>query len=125
MIRREHIPIIVIVAIVLALSFAVWALKTLGGGPQGDIMQAAFDNDIQMLEACVNAGGDVNSLTPEGWTAVMYAASGNNPEAVTFLIRSGADINIRNDDGKTALTLAKEKEFDNVVRILESEGAIE
>ena len=125
MIRREHIPFIVIIAIILALSFAVWALKSLGGSREGDLMRAAFENDVQMLEAFANSGGDLNGVTPEGWTAVMYAASGNNVEALKFLIHNGADVNMRNDDGQTALTLAKEKEFDEVVRILESEGAIE
>ena len=125
MIRREHIPFIAIVAIILALSFAVWALKSLGGSREGDLMRAAFENDVQMLEAFLNSGGDLNGVTPEGWTAIMYAASGNNVEALKFLIHNGADVNMRNDDGQTALTLAKEKEFDEVVRILEREGAIE
>ncbi len=125
MLRKGHVIVIAIVGIILALAFAYWALKGLSGEPQGDLMRAAFDGDMFMLKAIVDAGGDVNTVTPEGWTALMYAATGNSLEATRYLIDNGADINARNDNGKTALTLAKEAQFDAVAKLLQDEGAIE
>ena len=125
MLRKGHLWIIFIIGIILALAFAYWALKGLTGQPQGDLMKAAFEGDMFMLKAIVDSGGDVNSVTQEGWTALMYAAVGNNPEATRYLITNGADLNARNDNGKTALSLAREAQFEDVAKMLHDEGAIE
>lgn len=125
MLRKEHIPIVVVVGIILALSFGVWAIKSLGVKPEAALMKAALENDVDLLETRLNAGADVNTRTGDGWTALMYAASGNSMEAVQYLLREGASLNLRNNDDKTALALAKENQNLEIARLLENAGGLE
>jgi ankyrin repeat protein len=125
MLRKEHIPIVVVVGIILALSFAVWAVKSLGVKPEAALMKAALENNVDILETRLNAGADVNTRTGDGWTALMYAACGDSAEATQYLLKEGAELNLRNNDDKTALTLAKEKQNPDIVRLLQEAGGIE
>ena len=49
----------------------------------------------------------------------MIAAAANQPGLVTILIKAGADIGARDEKGETALSIAREKDGQAVIKLLE------
>ena len=72
------------------------------------LMTAARDSkNLEVLDALINEGVDINKKDYDGWTALMTAARYNvNAEVTNALIEAGADVNAKNNDGWTALMLA-------------------
>lgn len=71
---------------------------------------------------------DVNHVNDLGWTALMEAIVLNDggkrqQEMVQLLIDYGADVNLADFEGKTPLYRAKERGYEEIVRILENAGA--
>ena len=69
-------------------------------------MQSASSIDI--IEACLSNGLDINVKTREGLTPLMTAAYLNNPSVVDFLLLKGADPSLRDNSGRTVLHYAAE-----------------
>lgn len=88
---------------------------------------AATTGSLQLLNALLAAGGDVNDKGAHATTALMQAAYSDYAEVerVKFLLDHGADINARNEKGDTALRIAKRKGATKVVELLVSFGAQE
>ena len=61
----------------------------------------------------------MNIQNRKGETALMIAVSNQYINIVIYLIEKGADVTIRNNNGKTALDIAREKNFDKIVSLLE------
>ncbi len=60
--------------------------------------------DIDIVNALIEKGLDVNERNSLGYTSLMLAAfSGKSGELMATLIEHGADVNIFNNDGETAL----------------------
>jgi hypothetical protein len=69
-------------------------------------------------------GADVNAVANDGSTALILAASAGDAKIVRDLLSEGADPSARfTQTGKTALMVAKEKNFTEIVRLLEGAGA--
>ena len=61
---------------------------------------------IDVIEACLSNGVDVNVQTSEGLTLLMTAACLNNPVFLDFLLLKGADPSLRDNSGNTVLHYA-------------------
>ena len=58
------------------------------------------------LELIIEAGVDVNEVSPDGRTALMIAAERGYTESLIALIVAGADLNRRDNIGYTAFNYA-------------------
>lgn len=72
---------------------------------------AAFIADLEMLEALLAAGANVNARGIFGMTAVMFIAWGKDTakhmQALQRLIDAGADLSLKSPEGFTALDFSK------------------
>lgn len=61
----------------------------------------------------------VNKQDEFGYTALMIACINNLINIVELLLDNGADVNIKNNyDGREALVIAKEYNYDTIVKLL-------
>ncbi|MBQ7593986.1 MAG: ankyrin repeat domain-containing protein [Synergistaceae bacterium] len=72
--------------------------------------RSAIRNKINVIQAIIDLGADVNARCEDGRTALMIAASGyyTNKGRVELFINAGADTTLKDDKGKFALDYAKE-----------------
>jgi len=49
----------------------------------------------------------------------MIAAAANQPTLVTMLVKAGADVAARDEKGETALSIARDKDGQAVIKLLE------
>ena len=82
-------------------------------------VDALFDN----LQACLNRGANVNTMTSKGFTALMIAAVWGRSDLVKLLLDRRADIDATNSFGVTALMTASTWGHMEVVKILLDKGA--
>ena len=75
------------------------------------------------VEILLNAAADVNTQSPEGYTALMLAVAYENEKAVEILLNAAADVNIQDSHGHTALHYAADKGHLAVCKILLASGA--
>ena len=93
-----------------------------GDSPLG--VAASCDN-LDVLQALIEAGADVNTRNGEGKTPLMIAAEAGYVRNVQALLVAGADIEAKDGEKQTALRIARENKHMEVVKLLESYGAIE
>jgi len=91
------------------------------------LRNAAATSSLELMNALLAAGADVNSKDAFGSTALMHAAYSDyaETERVKLLLDHGADVNIRDSKGDTALRIAKRKGATKVVALLVRAGAKE
>jgi hypothetical protein len=58
------------------------------------------------IEKVIERGGDVNAVSPEGYTPLMFAANLGLTDNVKALLAKGAEVNRKAPHGDTALSLA-------------------
>ena len=92
-----------------------------GAGGKTALSWAAIRGDLEMTEALLEAGADVNLADDDGNTPLILAASAG-PELVRKLIGAGSEVNRANRQGETALTLAARRDVASV-RVLLDAGA--
>lgn len=63
-------------------------------------------DDIEAIEALVNAGADINAKGESGFTPLHCVVEQNHPEAILKLVELGAS-DLLDDAGKSALELAR------------------
>ncbi|MEQ1578484.1 MAG: quinoprotein dehydrogenase-associated putative ABC transporter substrate-binding protein [Hyphomicrobium sp.] len=73
---------------------------------------------IEVAEALLKRGANVNAVSTSGVSALLLAAAHNNTPIVGLLVESGADRNFRNTDGKTASDVAAQNGNNAVVSLL-------
>lgn len=83
---------------------------------------AAWDR-VEVAEALLAAGADVNGREAGGWTALLWAAANGHADTARLLLGAGAEADAANDDGDTPLTLAARRGALGVVRTLLDGGA--
>jgi ankyrin repeat protein len=68
------------------------------------LMQGAYAGTIEIMEALIEAGADVNARNLRSATALHWAIS--DPAKVKLLVMKGADVNAKSIEGRTALHAA-------------------
>jgi hypothetical protein len=86
----------------------------MAGGP-GDIREGTKPpfrevsnrNPVDAVNLLIEAGANVNALTPKGDSPLHMAAFDGKPEIVRALVAGGADLQLKNANGKTALEVVE------------------
>src|SRR5205823_10891892 len=96
--------------------------------PQGDGMNAlhwaAYQDDLEMLQLLLAAGGDVQAATRNGAITPLFLACANgNPAMIEALLKAGAHPNSINANGTTPLMTAASSGNPDAVRVLLDHGA--
>lgn len=68
--------------------------------------ESVWSGNIEMSEALINAGVDVDKCDKWGTTALMIAAEQGHIDIINILLEAGADINAQDSYGCTALMFA-------------------
>ncbi len=80
---------------------------------------------IDVVDALIKRGANVNATANSGVSALLLAAAHNNTPIVGLLVESGADRNFRNAEGKTASDIAQQNGNTAVVSLLKLlDGAV-
>jgi len=79
---------------------------------------AAREGRLEDMMALVREGADVDSISDEGNTALMYASRNCSLEVASELVRLKANANLRNKEGDTALIFASMESCLPVVKLL-------
>ncbi len=89
-------------------------------------------SDQKTFKLLLQNGADINAQNNNGNTYLMhlivgspYVRSTRRQTLCRSLLDSGARTDIKNKDGKTALQLAREKKYDEIVKLLEAHGVKE
>lgn len=77
----------------------------------------------KLIEMGADPDESATSGPTKGYTCLMMAAGNNQPDLAKLLISYHADVNKKADDGKSALSMAKEGNNDEMVKLLNSQGA--
>lgn len=91
------------------------------------LIPAAEKGHLETVKILINAGVDPNHVNNLGWTALMEAVllgdgSQVYQEIVQTLIEAGANPNIPDKKGRTPLDYSKEKDFDEMTKLLKQHG---
>jgi len=115
----KHILLTTILALFISLNAAAQE------NPEIPIHDAARLGNLTVLQKHINAGTDVNFLSPpiSGYTPLMVASLNGRELAVKLLIDNGADVNIKSENGSTALHEATRRGREKIVKLLIDNGA--
>ena len=72
-----------------------------------DLLLAAADGDTTLIETLLAEGASVDTLGPNGETALMLAIRNGKRDVVELLLANGADVHVKTPKGSTALSVAK------------------
>ncbi|KAJ8533222.1 hypothetical protein ON010_g14032 [Phytophthora cinnamomi] len=79
------------------------------GGKETDLMWAARNGQIQVVQSLIDGGADVNAQDDEGQTALMAAAEYDQIDIVRYLIKHGASLTATDNIGDTVLMITAGK----------------
>lgn len=88
-----------------------------------ELMVVAAKGDTKRVEELLNYGADVNVVSVNGATALMYAARNNHVAIAKALINAGANVNAANDKKSTALSIAEKQQHTEMAELLKLHGA--
>ena len=98
-----------------------WVLPTSKTGENA--LHAAIAQEdgsfIHVVDFLVQNSPDLNRTTHDGNTALHLCVEYNQSECMKLLLRSGASVVCVNSNGKSPLDLAKEKDLETLVELLE------
>ena len=102
-------------------------LLTVSGTAAADgdhrLVEAARNQDQQLVRTLLDQHADVNARSDDGSTALLWAAHWNDVATAELLIRAGADANAANDFRITPLSLACTNASAPLVELLLKAGA--
>jgi ankyrin repeat protein len=96
-------------------------------GPDGTtaIMWAAHHDDLDLVQALIEAGANVTLTNQFGTSALTEAAIIGSPSVVDALLEAGADPNTRNPEGETPLmAVARSGNVEAARRLLEARADV-
>ena len=99
------------------------AINLAGGNGRTELMLAARDGNLTVVQTLLSSGANVNAANSRGGTALMYATVHGKDDVAKVLINNGANINAADRTGKTALMYAARLGKDDVVKVLINNGA--
>eukprot|EP00210_Caulerpa_lentillifera_P009033 g8621.t1 len=88
-----------------------------------ELLNAASNNDEEILKLLIEDDWDINSKDSHGLTALHKAAGQGHKYICQYLIKNGAKINEKDVENETALQKAKAKGQSGVVDYLKDKGA--
>ncbi|MFH1353523.1 MAG: ankyrin repeat domain-containing protein [bacterium] len=100
-----------------------------GAGVQGwirkdiKLINAARGNSLEAVKSLIKEEVDINAVTGNGTTALMWAAFHNSPDIAGLLLEKGADVNFKNNAGMTALIFAAGANSLDMAKLLLENGA--
>lgn len=86
------------------------------------LMRAALIGNVSRVKQLIEAGVDVNAMTPAGLTALIYAAGDDKPDMLRILLKAGASPR-KNRNGSSALATAVLTDHPKNVALLLEAGA--
>lgn len=91
------------------------------------LIAAAHLGHVETVQTLIDAGAPLNHVNNLGWTALIEAiVLGDGGErhtaVVEALIKAGADVNLTDGTGQTPLSLAKARNYEAIVSLLEQAG---
>lgn len=92
---------------------------------QSALAAAARYGHLDILDALLDAGADVDAQTGSGMTALMAAAEAGQLEAVEYLLEEGTNVHAVDANERSAFSYAIAGEQHEVVRLLEETGALQ
>lgn len=87
------------------------------------LLLAAECGRTAMVDSLLRAGSNIETKSPDGWTALLQAIANGHEEVVQLLIDHGADINAETYNKGTALFVAALNGDEGMVNLLVSQGA--
>lgn len=87
------------------------------------LMLAACVDEIDFLQACIAAGGNVNQLADDGDNALILATASGNVNAVRLLLAEGCNVNHQGAFMASALHEAAQEGHQAIVELLLKAGA--
>ncbi|MEE2614277.1 MAG: ankyrin repeat domain-containing protein [Verrucomicrobiota bacterium] len=91
--------------------------------PEISIWEAAAKGDLDAVEAHIDAGTDLDSLSEAGETPLHYAVTKNQTEVVLVLLDAGVETDIENSLEETALDIAIAGRKEDIIDLLLEAGA--
>lgn len=88
-----------------------------------ELVEAAFDNDMEVVVACLDKNYDLESQDGHSHTALSEAACQGNSDILKLLLERGADPNKCNDEKRSPLYRAAYNGHLETVRLLLESGA--
>lgn len=84
------------------------------------LRDTVIQGELQILEYLIEqANYDVNEKLYGNETPLIVAVKNKDERMVTYLLLQGADKELKGNEGKTALDLAKENDYQKIVKLLE------
>eukprot|EP00873_Tetraselmis_striata_P008329 jgi/Tetstr1/428593/TSEL_018586.t2 len=85
---------------------------------------AAAKGNVEICEALLGAGQEVNTVDKRNWTALHWATEKGHRSTVKLLLENGADVNAVDKDNRTPLRFAAVQGYVEVLDELITKGAI-
>jgi ankyrin repeat protein len=88
------------------------------------LISAAHLGHVDIVKALIEAKAPLDQVNGLGWTALIMAVvlgngDKNHIDTVEALVKAGADVDIKDRQGMTALTHARNRNYSDMVKILE------
>ncbi len=88
------------------------------------LLDAAMHGNHEVIEALLNKGADINTISEMGYTPLMWSVMKDYYiGASRLLMEAGANLNIQNHKGDTALLIALKESSGNTAELLIDNGA--
>ena len=91
-------------------------LNSLNQNGATPLHQAAYANNVAVVELLLRRGADINKQSSDGCTPMHAAVQGGSSRSVALLIDYGADLFIENDNGALPI---EETENESIIAILQ------
>src|SRR5262245_54237057 len=105
--------------------YAILGVTALARNASADdrLFAAVREQDRAAVQALIKGGADVNSMRPDGATALHWAAYADDTPIAQALLAAGAKANVLNQLGVSPLHLACENASRQMVALLLEAGA--
>ena len=88
------------------------------------LLNAVKNKNLQMVNALIKAGADVNFSSEQERKPLIRAAQVKNSEISLALLRAGADISVVDKRGESFLSISNKRNDHNMIEVLKKEGFI-
>lgn len=89
-----------------------------------EIYEGAEHNNLQMLQAGISGGGDVNTCNLQGVTPLLLAVKNQNVQIINTLLSAGASINAVSADTSPVHEAIRQKNLSILTTLLDKGGQV-